>query len=286
MAEENDGIAEVLEGQLRIALSAAAQLGTRFARLREELARNQQATTERQSRELRARFDAERSAARAELAPVHDRSWWDAASVEQIASVHETATAWQGIDEDADRARDRIAAEVRERYGIVVADIGASPSSVQEAIAAAERARADAAAQRGESVADVAEAGAFLAAAESMERRGEELEQRAGDRLDEDPERATVEAAQYDDTSVSLERDAAARRGDSDEAFDSAERRERFASSLEGKADQNVIDARLTADADQARHPREAVMGTAKRGAKARKAAAGPAQQRERNLSR
>lgn len=43
------------------------------------------------------------------------------------------------------------------------------------------------------------------------------------------------------------------------EAFDSAERRERFAASLEGKTDREVIDARMTTAADQALHPREAV---------------------------
>jgi len=117
----------------------AAQLGARFARIREELARTRQAQTEQQNRELQARFDAERASARAELAPIYERSWWDAASVEQIANVHETATAWRGIDSEADRAGKRIAEEVRDRYGLDVQDLEADPTAMREALARAER---------------------------------------------------------------------------------------------------------------------------------------------------
>ncbi|OJX78885.1 hypothetical protein [Leifsonia sp. 71-9] len=280
MAEENDGIADALDGQLRIALTVAAQLGARFARIREELARTRQAQTEQQNRELQARFDAERAAARAELAPVYERNWWDSANLEQIANVHETATAWHGIDPEADRAGERIAQEVRDRYGLDVQDLDADPSAVREALARAERARSEAAASRGESAVDIAETGAFLTAAETLDRMAEERQQQA----DERDERVAAENDR--DVTDELRGDANANRVDAAEAFDSAERRDRFASSLEGKADREVIDARMTAAAGQARHPREAVTTAMTRAPKARKASTGQAPQRERNLSR
>ncbi|MCU1416161.1 MAG: hypothetical protein JWP32_335 [Schumannella sp.] len=294
MAEENDGIADALDGQLRIALTVAAQLGARVARIREELARTRQAQTERQNREVQARFDAERAAARAELAPVYDRTWWDTASVDQIAGVHETATAWQGIDPEADRAGERIAEEVRDRYGLDVQNLHADPAAVREALARAERTRSEAAASRGESVIDVAEAGAFITAAETLDRVTEERQPPADERDEQaaetdgalDVDQLRDEAENERGVSDELRGEATANRADAAEAFDSAERRERFASSLEGKADREVIDARMTTAADQARHPREAVTTAPKRAPRARRAAGAPGQQRERHLGR
>lgn len=294
MAEENDGIADALDGQLRIALTVAAQLGARFSRIREELARTRQAQTEQQNRELQARFDAERAAARAELAPVYDRTWWDAASVDQTAGVHETATAWHGIDPEADRAAERIAEEVRDRYGLDVHDLDADPAAVREALARAERTRSAAATSRGESVVDVAEAGAFLTAAETLDRVAEDRQRQANERDERaaetdaalDVDQLRSEAENDRDVTDALRGDSNDNRADAAEAFDSAERRERFASSLEGNADRDVIDARMTTAADQARHPREAVLAAPKRAAKARKASTGQAQQRERHLGR
>lgn len=294
MAEENDGIADALDGQLRIALTVAAQLGARVARIREELARTRQAQTEQQNRELQARFDAERAAARAELAPVYERTWWDAASVDQIAGVHETATAWHGIDPEADRAGERIAEEVRDRYGLDVRDLDADPAAVREALARAERTRSEAAASRSESAVDIAEAGAFLSAAEALDRAAEQRQQQADERdqraaeLDGsyDADQLRSEAENDRDVTDALRGDSVDNRAGAAEAFDSAERRERFASSLEGKADREVIDARMTAAADQARHPREAVTTAPKRAARARKTPTGQGSQREQNLSR
>ncbi|GIT82178.1 hypothetical protein LLS1_38470 [Leifsonia sp. LS1] len=280
MAEDNDGIADALDGQLRIALTVAAQMGAQLARLREELARTRQAQTEQQNRELQVRFDAERAAARAELAPVYERSWWDSASVDQVANVHETATAWHGIGPEADRTSERIAEEVRERYGLDVHDLNADPEAVREALARAERTRSDAAAERGESAVDVAEAGAFLAAAETLDRAAEQ--RHANERA------AELEGAADNEriTSDELRSGSSVNRTDAAEAFDSTERRERFAASLEGLADSEVIDARMTAAADQGRHPREAVTGARRWAPKARKTPTGQGQQRERSLGR
>ena len=65
--------------------------------------------------------------------------------------------------------------------------------------------------------------------------------------------------------------------------YDSSERRRQFAASLEGKADQKTIDARILADGENAKHPREAVRTQPGRVAKPRKKAKnGVVQQRTR----
>jgi uncharacterized membrane protein len=84
MAEETDGIEEAFEGQLRVLVTAAGQVGERLARAREEALRNAQARSEQEHRELQSRIEAERRAARVEMANVHRSDWWDRATPEQI----------------------------------------------------------------------------------------------------------------------------------------------------------------------------------------------------------
>ena len=64
MAEETDGIEEAFEGQLRVLVTAAGQVGERLARAREEALRNAQARSEQEHRELQSRIEAERRAER------------------------------------------------------------------------------------------------------------------------------------------------------------------------------------------------------------------------------
>jgi colicin import membrane protein len=69
--------------------------------------------------------------------------------------------------------------------------------------------------------------------------------------------------------------------------YDSSERRERFAASLEGKADQKTINARILADGENAKHPREAVKSQSGKTAKPRRSSKSGMQQRDRGgLSR
>ncbi len=118
MAEGTDGVGETFDDSLRIARTIASQFGERFARLREQLARQREASATQEARELEARFEAERGAARASLAPVAQPEWWDRASPEDIAGGHETATAWRDFDDVARDASGIIKHEVQERYGI------------------------------------------------------------------------------------------------------------------------------------------------------------------------
>jgi uncharacterized protein YajQ (UPF0234 family) len=257
MNPDNDGVADMLDGQLRIALTVAVQMGERVARLREELARTRRAQTQEANRELQARFDVQRVAARAEVAPVYEAHWWDTASAEQIANVYETAVAWRGIDTEADHAGERIAQEVRSRYGVDVHSLDANSMAVREAITMAEHERTKAAIQRGESAVDVVEADAFIAAADRLDRAAAEREQVAAEneRLARDVEDGTVligndprgEAerilGKVDANLVAgsgLRMDAASGRASAEESFDSPSRRQSFTASLEGKVARDV----------------------------------------------
>jgi len=120
MAEESDGVIEEAGGQMRIALMAATQMAEKFSRLREELTRRAEAQTEQQTRELRARFDADRNAARATVAPTARPEWWNTASVQDVAEMYQTARAWEPVDEDLASAAQHMRDEVRDRYGVDV----------------------------------------------------------------------------------------------------------------------------------------------------------------------
>lgn len=120
MADESDGVIEEAGGQMRVALMAATQVAEKFSRLREELARRAQAQTEQQTRELRVRFDAERNAARATVAPTARPEWWNTASVQDVAEMYQTARAWEPVDEDLAQAAQHMRDEMRDRYGVDV----------------------------------------------------------------------------------------------------------------------------------------------------------------------
>ena len=277
MAEESDGIADAFDGQVRIALAVAMQMGQRFAKLREELARNAQARTEQQNRELQARIDAERNAARASLVPVQQQEWWNHAGVDDIATAYETAEAWRPVDEDMARTSDYMREELRSRYGVDVDNLGADPAAVRDAITRAEQERSVAAAQRGESVADYAEAASLLAVAEQLDQQAEDQnhEQERRENADLQPEEGLSREE------LTAEADAA--RDDSTVAYDSAERRESFASDMEkAGVDADLQKVRLVADRENGTHPSAAVATKPGKQAKARNRSQAPGLQRER----
>lgn len=101
MAEEAHGVGESFGGVLRVALTIAAQFAERILRLREQLGWMREASALQQYRELESRFESERGAARASLAPVQQAAWRDTAGVDDIAQEHETSTVWCEHDEGA-----------------------------------------------------------------------------------------------------------------------------------------------------------------------------------------
>lgn len=134
MAEETDGIEEAFEGQLRVLVTAAAQIGERIARAREDAQRRAQATSEQEARELASRLAAEQRAARAELGNVYRSEWWDRATPEQIGRTYQVARAWSQEDPEAVRAEGRMRDELRTRYGVDVDAAGADPHDVLVAV--------------------------------------------------------------------------------------------------------------------------------------------------------
>ena len=272
MAEETDGVGETFDDSLRIALTVASQFGERIARLREQLARNREAGATQETRELTARFEAERAAARASLAPVQQPAWWDQARPEDIAQAHESATAWRDFDDVAREAGNTIRHEVQERYGIDVAAPGADRGTVAAALERAERDRADAAAERSTAGQELTAAQLLFAQANRHDREAN------GEEFGYDSSAVTAEAERASD--ASQER--------ATQLYDSSERRKQFASSLESKGiPEKTIAARVLADSENAKHPREAVMVTAGKATKIRGKGVSAVQQRDRGgLSR
>jgi colicin import membrane protein len=243
---ESDGIEEAIEGMSRVGLTVAGRLGEQLARASEQELRRAQAAEEQQARELQARFDAERAAARAQLAPVVDNRWWDTATGRDIERMHETATAWKDHDPAARDAAEVIRDQAQRRYGLDVDNLGADEASVAEAPAIAEREREQAEQERRSGRGENAQASQLLAEA---------------DREDRDREQEVTEENQRPEA---LREEAGTR-------YDSTERRQELAASLEGVADREAVQARLSADQDQGTPPNAAVAKGPGRNPRARK---------------
>lgn len=218
---EADGMEDAVDGAMRTGLMVAARIGEQLARMREQEQCTIAAAEERRARELQERFDAQRAAARAQLAPVGRDDWWDKATPEMIERVHETATAWTGYDPEAAQAAGKIREQVQGRYGIDVNNTGADEASVSAALALAQRARLEAESERTKSSAartDEVVAGVAVAGANRQDRAGRIVS-----------------------------------------GWDTAERRQQLAESLDGKGDREAVNARLLADKHQGTHPAAAV---------------------------
>jgi hypothetical protein len=137
---EADGMEDAVDGAMRTGLMVAARIGEQLARRREQEQRTIATAEEQRARELQERFDAQRAAARAQLAQVSREDWWDKATPEMIERVHETATAWKAYDPEAAQAAGKISEQVQSRYGIDVNNTGADEASVSEALARAQQA--------------------------------------------------------------------------------------------------------------------------------------------------
>ena len=287
MAEETDGVGETFDDSLRVALTMASQFGERISRLREQMSRMREASAQQEYRELDARFEAERGAARASLSPVRQAEWWNTAGVDDIAQAHETATVWRDHDDAAREADDTIRREVRQRYGIDVDAPGADQAAVAAVLRDAEKDRAEARAKRERSGEELTASQILFANADRHERESQEWAERDWNNGDfDDAESADFHEFQTRDDDRTQAAEATGQpRVEGDAAgldYDSSERRRQFAASLEGKADQKTIDARILADGENAKHPREAVRSQPGRAAKPRKKAKGVVQQRTR----
>lgn len=239
---ETDGIDEALDGQLRIAITVAGQVGEYLARTRENALVRARAAGEHEARELAARLHAERATARAELAPVGQHGWWEHTTTDQIAHAWQVARAWSCDDPDARAAADRMRTEISSRYAIDVEDAGVSAVDVQAALDQAVADRKDADAERARAAVDEAEAAALMRQADGKEHRA----QQGG------PGAEHTYAA------------ATAMRDDAELVYDSAERRQHLAHDLEAKGTpRDVIETHVRADISQAT-PHEAAVNASR----------------------
>jgi colicin import membrane protein len=218
---EADGMEDAVDGAMRTGLMVASRIGEQLARMHEQEQRTIAAAEEQRARELQERLFAQRAAARAQLAPVSREDWWDKATPEMIERVHETATAWKAYDPEAASAADKISEQVQSRYGIDVNNTGADEASVSAALARAQQAR--------------------------LETENERTKELAA-RTDEVMAGAAIAGANRQD-----------RADRSEPAWDTAERRQQLAESLEGKGDREAVNSRLLADKHQGTHPAAAV---------------------------
>jgi hypothetical protein len=221
---ETDGMDDAVDGAMRTGLMVAARIGEQLARMREQEQRTIAAAEEHSARQLQERFDAQRAAARAQLAPVSREDWWDKATPEIIERVHETATAWKAYDPEAAHASEKISDQVQARYGIDVNNTGADEASVSEALARAQQGRLE---------------------AESERTKG------SAARTDEVVAGAAVASANR--------QDSAAQKAQGEPVYDSPQRREQLAESLEDKGDREAVNSRLLADRHQGAPPIAAV---------------------------
>jgi colicin import membrane protein len=213
---EADEMDDAVDGAMRTGLLVASRIGEQLAKMREQEQRTIAAAEEHRARQLQERFDGQRAAARAHLAPVARDDWWDKITPEMIERAHETATAWKAYDPEAAQASEQIREQVQRRYVIDVNNTGADEASVAAALARAQQARSQAESER--TKASVA-------------------------RTDEAVAGAAVAAANWQDN--------AARQAQVEPAYDSPERRQQLAESLEDKGDREAVISRLLADKHQ-----------------------------------
>lgn len=273
---ESDGIDEAIEGQLRLLLTTAGQIGERLGRLREENARRAEATSLQETRELRTRIEAEKRLALTDLGNVHRADWWDRAEPHHIANAYENARAWSGEAPEAVHAEHRIRDEVRSRYGIDVENTGADPAAVQAALIRAAADRGNAGAERSRAAREAAEAHQLTQEAErsdryAQEHRGSAAHPAEGLSLEQDH---GAENQQSSDERAAAEREQAHADGTHAGAapeYDSAERREATAADLEARGiDGDVAATRMRSDVSQGRPATAATNRVGKKEPKAR----------------
>jgi hypothetical protein len=242
MAElQADGVLEEAEGNIRQQLMAAAQLARSAVQARQDAAQRATRRDLEEARQLQAQLDAQRVAARAELAPVHESSWWDQAQVRDVARAYETAVTFRDEDQAARDAEARIRQELRERYDVEVLETGADPAVVRATLVDRDPERAERDERQAQARDDQDIATGLVVGAEVLEVTADLAD--------------AQEAQDLRDLAADVEHDA-------ELSWDSAERRELHVEGIKAGPDQAAAaTAWKQADVDQARHPREAVQG-------------------------
>ena len=120
--EPADGMAEEVERQVQLAISAAAQGARKVITSRQAALVAAAAQSETRAQQLRAQLERERALASSRIQPVFEDAWWDAAEPRDVGEMWERAQQWRRPDApDAeatvfDSASERIEQETRDRW--------------------------------------------------------------------------------------------------------------------------------------------------------------------------
>lgn len=143
MSDQHPGVEDEIERALRLGLATASQMADRFARARQELARQAQHRDQQEARQLEARYRAEGASATARLAVVDRTEWWDRATPADITSMWHLAAQWQDDQPRAANAAEAIARQVQDRYDIDVRAPGVDAETVRAALTRLEAEQSD-----------------------------------------------------------------------------------------------------------------------------------------------
>ncbi|MET4095767.1 hypothetical protein [Arthrobacter sp. UYCu712] len=131
---DSDGMDDVVDGGLRQSLMIGSRIAETLARRRQESQRHEEHASTQAAHEANARLAAERSAARAALAPVDKEQWWDKAQPRDITTAYTAAESWKDHDPAALAASEKIRQEVFNRYGIDTRDVGTDAAYLESGI--------------------------------------------------------------------------------------------------------------------------------------------------------
>lgn len=293
--EASDGIDDLSDGLSRTALTVAAQLGRQVAKAIQRALEEAAAQRTAVAAELDARLDAQRLTARAELATVHRPEWWRSANPQQVARVVEVAQTWAPHDGEAAAAAQVVKREVQERFGVDIDATGPHTTEILHATHSAAADRAEAAKQRSAAEQESGEARMLLLQGIGLQELAEESKQRADELergVDWDRGGAVdleqfAGAQEHRATGSEQREESEQKLAGAADLYDSAERRQAFATRLEQKgASADQVRDRLLVDADQARHPQEAAKAHGRRQKVANREPATPARSRGNERSR
>lgn len=306
MSDADAGVEESVNAAARTALTVAMQMGEKFARLREEMAREAERRNSDAAKELSVRFEGERAVAKVQLDVVNKPEWWATATVQDVARVAETAAAWKDFEPSAAAASEVISQQVHNRYGLDVNDLvaderaRASQDNGEAVHLMAEADRLDRAVNAPADVERTPEGGVDLITSLEAQARSYDADADRGgadgrtpDELRELAAGARNEAELYRDASTPTQAestvgagqqaDANTARADAGNAYDSAERREEYASSMaRAGAGQEEIAIRMRTSTNQAR-PIEDALNTPTRNTTRTPAAPGRSRTRQRD---
>ncbi len=117
---EPDGLDDAVAQEWRTALLLAAQVAEWVARRSEQRARTDERAALAEAGQTGDRYAGERELARAEVAVADNPAWWAQADPAAVARVYATAQAWKDTDPDFTDTAQRVQTEVRDRYGPTV----------------------------------------------------------------------------------------------------------------------------------------------------------------------